>query len=143
MLALLLFCVSYHLTSPAYFCHAPLEPLHVFQFPHAAPTLLYNIMSYLHIHTSFLLHHCPYTPEVVHLFQFFSLIFHYAFRLFESTFHPLCLRSTDSHSHSSSVFLHDSRYSVIATSLPPHRTTSSANIIDSGTSSVLSLSIRP
>ena len=40
-------------------------------------------------------------------------------------------RSTDSHSHSSSAFLHDPRYSVTNTSLAQHRTTSSAYTIDS------------
>ena len=39
-------------------------------------------------------------------------------------------------------FDYDSIYSVIAMSLFPHRTTSSANIIDSGTIPLLSLSLR-
>ena len=41
---------------------------------------------------------------------------------------------TESHSLSSSDFLHDSRYSVVATSLGPQRATTYANTIDSGTS---------
>ena len=41
---------------------------------------------------------------------------------------------------SSKAFLHDSRYSVMSTSLSPHNTMSSANSIDSG-ASFLTLSI--
>ena len=97
-------------------------------------------MSYLHIHTCVL----SSPPLTFNLFTFFNYnlsCFHclsiYPFRLFEPTFGSLflwCGKLTII-LLSSSDFLHDSRlYYVIPTSLPPHRTTSSANVIASGTS---------
>ena len=136
MLALPLFRVSSPFASYPGVIHNPSHntPLHFFQFPHAALTLC---LIDLHIHIS----PPPLPPGTWSWSPFstppliFSLFFDLHFllvRFHMVTSHPLSFRTsvTAINTLPSSV----TRYPVMSTSLPAHRTTSSTNIIDSGIS---------